>query len=95
MTDRVPIPGVAIQTLLDADGRTSSGLAFADGRIERLGPPDGGDGCAALRFDRAVAVPGLVDAHLHALLGGLRLEQLDLSGVRSRSAQSKARSVSS
>jgi predicted amidohydrolase YtcJ len=42
----------------------------------------GGD---VLDANRAVITPGLIDSHLHLLMGGEFLSRLDLSGVRSRS----------
>lgn len=37
-----------------------------------------------LRMPGCWVVPGLIDSHLHLLMGGLSLGRLDLSGVRSR-----------
>ncbi|MHC5024815.1 MAG: amidohydrolase family protein, partial [Planctomycetota bacterium] len=62
----------------------ASTLLVQNGRILAMDE----DGPADVEIDargRSVC-PGLVDAHVHLLLGGQALEQLDLSGVRSRQA---------
>jgi predicted amidohydrolase YtcJ len=53
------------------------------GRITAL---DGAAPRGARTIDMAerVVVPGFIDSHVHLLLGGLALDRLDLSGVRSR-----------
>lgn len=75
----------------DAPGGGSrySSLDVADGRIRDVD-------CARAARARAteeifdardgVVLPGLIDAHLHLILGGLSLRALDLSGVTNRSA---------
>lgn len=37
-----------------------------------------------LNLDDAWILPGLIDSHLHLLMGGLSLGRLDLAGARSR-----------
>ncbi|MBM4111047.1 MAG: amidohydrolase family protein, partial [Phycisphaerae bacterium] len=56
------------------------GVSWSDGTI-----CTSGSGAAKLDLPPgAFAVPGLVDGHLHLLLGGLGLERLDLSSCTSR-----------
>lgn len=56
------------------------------GRIVALdAEPAAGALVLTLPADRWI-VPGLIDAHLHPILGGLALGQLDLAGVASREA---------
>lgn len=71
----------------------SDGIAIAGGRIESIGSAaaDAGDSAArTVDLGGAVVVPGFVDAHLHLLMGGLGLGQLDLSEIRSRKAFEQA-----
>ena len=62
-------------------------LLVRDGRVEAC-VPRGSNVAAARTIDlkEAVVTPGLVDAHVHLLLAGEALAQVDLSGVRSRDA---------
>jgi len=80
-----------ILTLDGADGRVASAnsLDFYDGRIVAIDAPRP----AGLPEDAildlgavpgATVIPGLIDAHLHLLMGGISLGQLDLAAVSSR-----------
>ena len=58
------------------------------GRVHCVGPEHGQPRQGAMTIDAGgrVVTPGLVDAHVHLLLGGQTLQHVDLSGVRSRAA---------
>lgn len=58
------------------------------GRVHCVGPAHGQPRQGAMTIDAGgrVVTPGLVDAHVHLLLGGQTLQHVDLSGVRSRAA---------
>src|ERR1700741_2509044 len=60
-------------------------ITCANSRISEVREvPEGLSTPDAIAFpEGALLIPGLHDAHLHLLEGGLRLEQLDLFGVRS------------
>ncbi len=66
------------------------GIEIAGGRIVALESGGGGHASRTIDLGDAVAVPGLIDAHLHLLMGGLGLGQLDLSAIRSREAFERA-----
>jgi predicted amidohydrolase YtcJ len=72
----------------DPDRPWASSLTIRHGRIAGLdGDPDGDPDDDQVRIIDAqgrTAAPGLVDAHVHLLLGGEALGGLDLSQVRSR-----------
>tara|TARA_B100001121_G_scaffold294128_1_gene297316 strand:- start:5987 stop:7528 length:1542 start_codon:yes stop_codon:yes gene_type:complete len=57
-------------------------ILIRNGRVAALDAPAGDVRSIDCRGD--VVTPGLIDAHLHLLLGGSSLETLDLSHVRSR-----------
>ncbi len=59
-------------------------MTIQNGRIDALDheAPTAGE---TLCLDGAWILPGLIDSHLHLLMGGLSLSRLDLSGARSRS----------
>ncbi|MHC4991761.1 MAG: amidohydrolase [Planctomycetota bacterium] len=67
----------------DADRPRAGSVTIVDGRISDLDGPDPSDGVVIDGRGRFV-VPGLIDAHVHLLMGGLALEHVDLSGVRDR-----------
>ncbi len=80
-------------TILSFDDRdggpTCSSVDIVDGRIHGVDLPRGaGSGASDEVFvaGDGVVLPGLIDAHLHLILGGLSLTALDLSGVTSRAA---------
>lgn len=60
-------------------------MTIADGRIVSI-DTTAADGGILIDARGRPVVPGLVDAHVHLLMGGLGLRQLDLAGVRSREA---------
>lgn len=66
------------------------GVAISGGRIATLGASSTAGPARTIDLGAAVAIPGLIDAHLHLLMGGLGLGQLDLSEVRSREAFERA-----
>ncbi len=55
---------------------------MAGGRVASLDEP--ADAARVIDAGGRTAVPGLVDAHVHLIMGGEALGRLDLSGVRSR-----------
>lgn len=97
--DPTSLAGIRVAALVDADGargrREVSTLFFAGDRLAAT-PGHSHDGDSVLdvvarwNAPSPVAVPGLIDAHAHMLLGGLRLAQLDLSQVTSRAAFEQA-----
>ncbi len=71
----------------------ASGMVIRDGRVAAMasdGGPDGGpaaarsDGVTEINAGGSVIVPGLIDSHLHLLMGGRSLGEVDLSSVKSR-----------
>ncbi|HRQ76468.1 MAG TPA: amidohydrolase [Phycisphaerales bacterium] len=54
------------------------------GRIVQVNPPEGASAQHVLDLRGRFVSPGLIDAHLHMLMGGRSLSQLDLRHVRSR-----------
>jgi predicted amidohydrolase YtcJ len=64
-------------------------VTIAGGRIAALDedPPPGAD---VIDTRGRPVIPGLIDAHLHLLLGGRSMERLDLSGVASRAEFERA-----
>lgn len=63
----------------------ADGLSIETGRVVRLdGSSSPGRGSVCDLGGGRTAVPGLIDSHVHLLQGGLSLNELDLSGVRSR-----------
>lgn len=80
--------------LLDARIRTDRGhdvqaLAAFEGRIVALGSTREiedivGPDTRVLNAERRRVIPGLIDAHLHFVPGGLRMRRLDLSGIVGR-----------
>lgn len=59
-------------------------LLIESGRIARVNPPEGVSAPHVLDARGRFISPGLIDAHLHMLMGGRSLAQLDLRHVRSR-----------
>lgn len=72
----------------DPDRPTARSLTIRDGRVAALDEPldAPSDDMHVLDCHGDVVTPGLIDAHMHLLLGGSSLETLDLSGVRTRDA---------
>ena len=66
-------------------GHRRSSMLVRQGRITAFDDANPGD---VPTFDAGnhVVIPGLIDAHMHLLMGGIQLRQLDLSAVRSRAA---------
>ena len=64
----------------DPETPWASHAELADG----LFAADSGDPSAALPLGDFWVLPGLIDSHLHLLMGGLSLARLDLSGVSTR-----------
>ena len=62
----------------------ASSLTIRHGRIASLDGDPGGEPVRVIDAGGRTAAPGLVDAHLHLLLGGEALGGLDLSEVKSR-----------
>ncbi|MDT0268846.1 amidohydrolase [Streptomyces sp. DSM 44915] len=67
----------------DTAGGYVSGLAVTDGRVTALGPERAvaalaGPGTERVALDGRVVVPGFIDAHLHAIKGGMERRQCDL-----------------
>lgn len=85
----VTAPGDVIYVgprFLTAQGSMRAVHVGADGRVRGLLPeaPSPGDAAAAIRvLPGTLALPGLVDAHLHVAWLGRTREQLDLEGTRS------------
>lgn len=68
----------------------ATSLAFDDGRISEIDPVFPRPARHVLDANRAFILPGFIDAHLHMLLGGLSLAELNLSSVSSRDAFERA-----
>ncbi len=67
----------------------ATSIRFAGGRVAAIEePPRPGDD--ALDAGGACVIPGLIDAHVHLVLGGEGLSHLDLSTVGSRAAFEEA-----
>jgi predicted amidohydrolase YtcJ len=64
----------------------ASRVTIRNGRIASLDADDAPPGATILDGEGGVAVPGLIDAHVHLLMGGASLDRLDLSHVRTRAA---------
>ena len=84
VADLVLADGRPYPASLDRGERLS--LAVANGRIAYLGPEEGlapwlGPRTRRIDLDGKTVLPGFVDAHLHPLLGGLRLLECDLAGL--------------
>lgn len=58
-------------------------VCIRNGRVDSIDDPSP-PGLTPLDAHGRTLLPGLIDAHLHLLNGGLSLQQLDLSAVRSR-----------
>src|SRR5690606_1172477 len=61
-------------------------MRIVDGRIAELDPAAAGNPASRIDANGRFIVPGFIDAHLHLLMGGASLAQLDLRGIRSRAA---------
>lgn len=83
MARDVTLVGGRIHTL-DAHRPRARSLHCRDGRVVEIDPPSPRG--EIIDLAGRVAVPGLIDAHLHCALGGETLAQLDLSPARSREA---------
>ncbi|MFN4173456.1 MAG: amidohydrolase, partial [Pseudorhodobacter sp.] len=71
---------------MDPDHPRAEAVAFRDGRIIAVGPVDAvaaAAGSDAIRIDAGgrSLLPGFVESHLHLVLGGVELTQLQLGGV--------------
>ncbi|MHC5003816.1 MAG: amidohydrolase [Planctomycetota bacterium] len=66
----------------DAAGTVEGAISIERGRLVAPREPAAGERVIDAR-GRTVA-PGLIDAHVHLLMGGATLSRVDLSGVRSR-----------
>ncbi|UED83934.1 amidohydrolase [Streptomyces profundus] len=70
----------------DAAGSLVSGLAVTDGVVTALGTEDAvaslaGPATERVALDGRFVVPGFIDAHLHAIKGGMERRQCDLLGA--------------
>jgi len=68
----------------------ASSVLISDGRVVGVGSEEPPGKVRRLDGRGGVAVSGLIDAHLHLLLGAAELEQVDLSGIRTRRAFEEA-----
>ena len=83
-----------VWTAQGPDHRVAAFAVGADGRFLAAGSDEecllaaagGGGRVAVVDLRGAAVVPGLVDAHVHLIPGGLSLRRLDLSGVASKQA---------
>ncbi|MEA5455146.1 amidohydrolase [Sinomonas sp. JGH33] len=96
MTDAIDLAIVSTTILAGASLEAAPGVvAVDDGRIVAVGGPDAVDGWTA-RARRVIDVgdatvsPGLVDAHIHPILGGDIARGVDLSGLTHRAAVREA-----
>ncbi|MDA1008419.1 MAG: amidohydrolase family protein [Planctomycetota bacterium] len=80
-----PVRFSASTSWTEGQSRGATTLDVVDGFIDRI---HGGDSSSIgdHHFDGACICPGFFDSHLHLLLGGIGLAQLDLSNVHSRGA---------
>ncbi len=62
---------------------TAHSVMVSHGRIVSIDKPPTRD-ASVIDVDGRCVVPGLIDAHMHMLNGGLSLQQLDLSNITSR-----------
>ncbi|WP_061016696.1 amidohydrolase, partial [Microbacterium sp. CCH5-D1] len=72
---------------LDGRTRRASALALAEGRIIAVGDDDAvqavsGVGTTVIDLGGRTVTPGLIDAHLHPVLGATKAIGIDLTGVR-------------
>ena len=63
----------------------ATSVDLADGNIAAVDAPPRVDVRVIRLPPGSVALPGIIDGHLHLTLGALTLAQVDLSGARSRS----------
>ena len=82
----MPLRGIVARGIWTGDPsrRWVSSVSFENGRVAAEGAPLSNGASDVLRAPQGWVLPGLIDAHLHLLMGGLSLSQLDLSAVRSR-----------
>jgi predicted amidohydrolase YtcJ len=66
----------------DPDRPWATSLTIRQGRVASLDGDAGAD--VVIDAGGRTAAPGLIDSHVHLLVGGEGLGELDLSGVRSR-----------
>ena len=62
----------------------ATSIDLADGAITAVDAPPRADVPVIRLPPRSIALPGIIDGHLHLTLGALTLAQVDLSGARSR-----------
>jgi len=82
MTGDVAVTNARIWTGDPSRPRAGS-LLIRRGRVVSFDQPPPA-GCIIIDAGQRVITPGLIDAHMHLLNGGLSLQHLDLSHVRSR-----------
>jgi predicted amidohydrolase YtcJ len=75
--------------VLNADGTFSQALAIAGNRIVRVGSATEvqalqGPGTTVIDARGRAVVPGFIDSHVHFMIGGESLEQVNLRGARTR-----------
>jgi predicted amidohydrolase YtcJ len=73
----------------DPDRPLASSLTVTGGRIAALDGPDDGDR-PTFDLGGASVLPGLIDSHLHLVMGGEALLELDLSAVTDRAGFEQA-----
>lgn len=89
MSRAMEITGARIWTG-DPHRPTAHVLRIQRGRIVAIDSPVASSDADVIDASGRTLIPGLIDAHLHLLMGGRALSQLDLSRVRSRDDFSRA-----
>jgi predicted amidohydrolase YtcJ len=78
------IKGARVLTMDPALPRAEA-VAIADGRIVAVGGPEvaglAGPGCRVIDAGGRTVLPGFVESHLHLVLGGAELSQLQIGGL--------------